>query len=33
MINRSFVTGAVVAIAGLWAFHHFVRPVPGGKGQ
>lgn len=31
MINRSFVWGAIVGLGGLWAFHKFVRPLPGGK--
>lgn len=31
MVNRSFVAGAVVALVGLWAFHHFVKPLPGAK--
>lgn len=31
MVNRSFVTGAVVGILGLYAYHRFVKPVPGKK--
>lgn len=31
-MNRSFVWGAIVGIAGVYAFHKFVKPVPG-KGQ
>lgn len=25
--------GIIVGVAGVWLFHHFVSPVPGGKGQ
>lgn len=32
-MNRSFVWGVVVGVAGVWAFHRFVKPIPGGKGQ
>lgn len=28
-MNRSFVWGAIVGIGGLWAFHKFVKPIPG----
>ena len=28
-MNRSFVWGAIVGIGGLWAFHKFVKNVPG----
>ncbi len=28
-MNRSFVWGAIVGIGGLWAWHKFVRPIPG----
>lgn len=31
-MNRSFVWGVVVGVAGVWAFHKFVKPIPG-KGQ
>lgn len=31
-MNRSFVWGVVVGVAGVYAFHKFVRAVPG-KGQ
>ena len=31
-MNRSFVWGVVVGLTGLYAFHKFVKPVPG-KGQ
>lgn len=33
MINRSFVWGAAVALGGLWAYHHWVKPLPGAKGS
>lgn len=28
-MNHSFVWGAIVGIGGLWAFHKFVKPIPG----
>lgn len=31
MINRSFVWGAVIGLGGLWAFHKFIKPLPGGS--
>ena len=31
-MNRSFVWGVIVGVGGLWAFHKFVRPVPGKNG-
>jgi hypothetical protein len=31
-MNRSFVWGAIVGIGGLWAFHKFVKPIPGKGG-
>lgn len=31
MVNSSFVWGAVVGVAGVWAFHRFVRPMPSNK--
>lgn len=31
-VNRSFVWGVVVGLGGLYAYHKFVKPVPG-KGQ
>lgn len=30
-MNRSFVWGVVVGVGAVWAYHHFVAPVPGGK--
>jgi len=32
-MNRSFVWGVAVGLGGLWAFHKFVKAVPGGKGS
>ena len=31
-MNRSFVWGVVVGVAGVWAFHRFVKPIPGKQG-
>lgn len=31
-MNRSFVWGVIIGIGGTWAFHKFVKAVPG-KGQ
>lgn len=31
-MNRSFWLGALVGAGGLWAFHRFVKPVPGKNG-
>lgn len=28
-MNGSFVWGVVIGVAGVWAFHKFVRPIPG----
>jgi len=28
-MNGSFVWGVVVGVAGVWAFHKWVRPLPG----
>jgi hypothetical protein len=28
-MNRSFVWGAIVGVAGVYAFHRFVKAVPG----
>ena len=28
-----FWGGVVVGVLGVWAFHHFGRALPGGKGQ
>lgn len=30
-MNRSFVWGVLVGVGGVWAFHKFVKPLPGGK--
>lgn len=30
-MNKSFVTGLVVGVVGVWAFHKFVKGIPGGK--
>lgn len=32
-LNSTFFTGVVVGVAAVWAFHHFAKPIPGGKGQ
>lgn len=32
-MNRSFVWGVLVGVGGVWAFHKFVKPLPGGKSQ
>lgn len=26
-----FFPGVIAGLAGLWVFHHFVRPIPGAK--
>ena len=31
-MNRSFAWGVVVGVAGVWAFHKFVKPIPGKQG-
>lgn len=28
-MDRRFVWGVVVGVAGVWAFHRFVKPIPG----
>jgi hypothetical protein len=33
MINRSFIYGALVAVGGMYAYHHWVRPLPAAKGM
>ena len=33
LTNKTFWIGAVVGIAGWWAFHAFVRPIPSKKAQ
>jgi hypothetical protein len=30
-VNKSFVWGVVVGLAGTWAYHAFLRPLPGTK--
>ena len=30
-MNKTFVWGVVAGIAGLWAWHAFVKPVPSSK--
>lgn len=31
-MDRRFVWGVVVGVAGVWAFHRFVKPIPGKNG-
>lgn len=31
-MNKSFVWGVVVGLAGSWAWHAFVKPLPAPKG-
>jgi hypothetical protein len=31
MKKMGFIPGVIVGVAGIWAFHHFVKPVPGAK--
>jgi hypothetical protein len=31
MKAHPFATGWVVGLATVWAYHHFVRPLPGGS--
>lgn len=31
-MNRSFVWGVIVGVGGVWAFHRFVKPIPGKNG-
>lgn len=28
-MNRSFVWGVIVGVGGVWAYHRFVKPIPG----
>jgi hypothetical protein len=28
-VNRSFVWGVIVGVGGVWAYHRFVKPIPG----
>lgn len=30
-MNKSFVWGAVVGVAGVWAYHAFLRPLPSAR--
>lgn len=32
LTDRRFVFGVATGLIGLWAFHRFVRPVPGKNG-
>lgn len=32
-MKPGFVWGLVAGIGGTWAFHKWVRPLPGGKGS
>jgi len=29
MVRMNFWTGILFGVVGVWAFHHFVSPVPG----
>lgn len=29
-MRHGFVSGVVVGMLGVWVYHHFVRPLPGG---
>lgn len=31
MLSRAHVTGFLVGLASVWAWHHFVKPLPGAK--
>lgn len=31
-MNGSFVWGVVIGVVGVWAFHRFVKPIPGKNG-
>lgn len=31
MEKHKFATGFLVGLAAVWAYHHFVRPLPGGS--
>ena len=28
-MDRRFVWGVIVGVGGVWAFHRFVKPIPG----
>lgn len=30
-MDRKFFWGVVFGAGGFWAFHHFIKPVPGAK--
>ena len=30
-MDRRFIWGVIAGVAGTWAFHHFVKAVPGAK--
>ena len=32
-MRHGFVTGIVVGVVGTWAFHKFVKPLPGGSAK
>lgn len=31
MFNRDHVVGFLTGVAAVWAYHHFVKPLPGAK--
>ena len=31
-MKHGFVWGLAAGVAGVWAYHHFVSPLPGAKG-
>ena len=31
-MNRSFWFGVLIGVGGVWAFHKFVKPIPGKNG-
>jgi hypothetical protein len=33
LTSRPFLFGVVVGLGGLWAFHHWVKPLPAAKGS
>lgn len=32
-MNRNFFWGVVVGVGGVWAYHAWLRPLPGAKGK
>jgi len=30
-MNKSFWVGVLLGVGGVWAFHAFIRPMPGGN--